>query len=288
MNPIIIYSVITIAIIGAVSAIVLYFVAQKFKVIEDPRIDQVNELLPQANCGGCGYAGCRNFAEQIVFKESFDGLYCPVGGNDLIKSIAPIIGQEAIEKDPEVAVLRCNGSHKNAPAKLHYDGLDSCASAHTLSSGASGCPHSCLGCGDCVKACTFDAMYMEKETGLPVILEDACVACGACVKACPRQLIELRLKGKKNRRIFVSCMNTEKGGVAKKNCAVACIGCNKCQKVCTFDAITITNNLAYIDFKKCTLCRKCVEECPTNAIHEINFSPRKKKEEIVVETITEK
>jgi ferredoxin len=116
---------------------------------------------------------------------------------------------------------------------------------------------------------------MDPVTGLPVIIEENCVACGACVKACPKDIIELRNVGKKSRRIFVSCVNKDKGGVAKKSCEVACIGCSKCFNVCPFEAITMANNLAYIDYNKCKLCRKCVEVCPTNAIHEINFPPRK-------------
>jgi ferredoxin len=115
---------------------------------------------------------------------------------------------------------------------------------------------------------------MDSESGLPIV-KDNCIACGACVKACPRAIIELRDKGKKDRRIFVSCVNQEKGAPAKKNCSVACIGCGKCVKVCPFEAITMNNNLAYIDYSKCKLCRKCVPECPTDAIHELNFPPRK-------------
>ena len=115
---------------------------------------------------------------------------------------------------------------------------------------------------------------MNPRTGLPEVDEEKCTACGACVKACPKMIIELRNKGPKRKRIFVSCINKDKGGVAKKACAVACIGCTKCQKVCAYDAITISSNLAYIDYNKCKLCRKCVVECPTNAIWEVNFPVR--------------
>jgi len=278
VNIVIIYAVITLSVIGLLSAVILFFIAQKFKVIEDPRIDEVAGLLPGANCGGCGFAGCRNMAENIVKKESPEGYFCPPGGNDTMKAIAAVFGKVAEDKAPMIAVVRCNGTRTNAVNKNEYDGLKSCYFMHNLYSGANGCPYGCLGCGDCVTACQFDAMYMDEQTGLPVVVQDKCIACGACVKACPRGIIELRNKGKKDRRIFVSCINKEKGAVARKNCEVACIGCGKCVKECKFEAITMENNLAYINFEKCTLCRKCVESCPTGAIREVNFPERKKKD----------
>jgi len=284
VNEVLIYALLTLAMLGTVLAVILYFVAQKFKVIEDPRIDVVDEVLPKANCGGCGYPGCRNFAEVSVKSadehKNLDGLNCPVGGKDVMKQVAAILGLEVAEKDPMIAVVRCNGSKTNSPAKLQYDGPSTCAFAHNLFAGEGGCPHGCLGLGDCVVSCDFDALHMDAETGLPVV-NDKCVACGACVKACPRGIIEMRLKGKKDKRIYVCCINEEKGGPAKKNCVVACIGCSKCFKVCPHDAIVMNNNLAYIDDEKCKLCRKCVEECPTNSIHELNFPPRKPKAEPV-------
>ncbi|MFO8066498.1 MAG: Fe-S cluster domain-containing protein [Bacteroidales bacterium] len=272
-------SVISLGSLGAIAAVILYFVAQKFKVIEDPRIDVVEEKLPGANCGGCGLAGCRAFAEAVVKAESLEGFNCPPGGNEVMKEIAEALGLDAQESEPMIAVVRCNGSLENSPPKVKFEGVNTCQFAHSLFSGEGGCPFGCLGCGDCVEACNFDAMYMDSKTGLPVILDDKCVACEACVKACPRNIIEMRKKGKKDRRIFVSCINTEKGGVARKNCKVACIGCGKCVKECPFEAITLENNLAYIDYDKCKLCRKCAPVCPTNAIHEINFPPRKEKKE---------
>ncbi len=275
MNSAILYAVIALCGTAIFFAFIIFFVEKKFKVVEDPLIDDVQALLPGANCGGCGFAGCRNFAEALVKQKSFDALNCPVGGNDAVKAISPLLGIEAVAKDPTVAVLRCNGSLQNAPRKTVYEGAETCYFAHSLFSGESGCAFGCLGLGDCVVSCKFDAMYMDEASGLPVILEDKCVSCGACVKACPRTIIELRKKGPKNRRIYVSCINKEKGGPAKKNCSVACIGCGACAKACKFEAITIQNNLAYIDYTKCTLCRKCYPVCPTKCITEMNLPERK-------------
>lgn len=277
MNETIVFAVISLSAIGGISAVILYLVAQKFKVIEDPRIDIVTEKLPGANCGGCGLAGCRAFAEEVVKTGDLSKLNCPVGGSDTMKEIAAILGLVAEEKEPMIAVIRCNGSRVNAPTKTTYEGAASCTFANALSAGESGCPNGCLGLGDCVVSCLFDAIYIDEITGLPVVSNEKCVACGACVKACPRAIIEMRKKGKKDRRIFVSCINTEKGGPARKNCDVACIGCGKCVKECAYDAITLQNNLAYIDYEKCKLCRKCEPVCPTGSILELNFPPRKEK-----------
>ncbi|HLO59913.1 MAG TPA: Fe-S cluster domain-containing protein [Bacteroidales bacterium] len=273
----IIYTILSLSLLGAVAAVVLYFVAQRFKVFEDPRIDQVEAELPAANCGGCGFAGCRNLAETLVKSESFDGLFCPVGGNTVMARIAEVLGRQAVTQDAKIAVLKCNGTCEYRPRTSIYDGTASCAIASALYSGETGCNYGCHGFGDCVEACLFDAMYIDETTGLPVISDEKCTACGACVKACPRNLIELRKKWKGNKKIYVACSNEDKGGIARKSCSVACIGCSKCVKVCTFDAITLENNLAYIDSDKCRLCRKCAPECPTNSIIEIGFPQKKEK-----------
>ncbi len=256
--------------LGVVSALVLYFVAQKFKVYEDPRIDTVSDMLPGANCGGCGFAGCRALAERLVADDDISALYCPAGGAEVMGAIAQVLGKAAPEKEPEVAEVRCGGCHKVRPRTNRYDGARSCAVAGALYGGETGCTFGCLGEGDCVRACRFDAIYMT-EGGLPKVDEHKCTACGACVKACPKALIELRKQGVKNRRVYVSCRNRDKGAVAKKACEVACIACGKCEKVCEFDAITVEGNLAFIDSHKCKLCRKCVGECPTGAIVAVNF-----------------
>lgn len=287
MSPTVLITIISLSLLALISAVILYFIAQKFKVFEDPRIDKVQEVLPAANCGGCGFAGCRNFAEALVAADTFEGLNCPVGGADTMWAAAKILGKEALQVDPLVAVLLCNGTPEYRPRTSRYDGASDCRISNNLYMGETDCSYGCMGHGDCVRACSFDAMYMDAATELPVIIDDKCVACGACVKACPRDLIELRKKAKKDRKIYVACSNCDKGGPAKRACNVACTACTKCFKVCAFDAIKIENNLAYIDALKCTFCRKCVTECPTNAIIEINFPPRKLKEEVMEESIKE-
>lgn len=279
MTTIIIWTIVATTVLGVVLAMVLYLVARKFKVEEDPRIDEVEKVMPGANCGGCGFAGCRAFAQSCVESMNLDNNYCPVGGNEVMQKVASVLGLEVKAKAPMVAVVRCSGTCTNRPKINEYGGYKSCAVKAALYSGDTGCPFGCLGCGDCVAACQFGAISMNPETGIPEVDESKCTACGACVKACPKNIIELRNKGPRGMRVFVSCVNKDKGGVARKACSAACIGCGKCAKVCPHGAITVENNLAYIDFTKCKLCKKCVAECPTGAIHAVNFPVIKKKEE---------
>ena len=279
-------AVIAIAAIGLIAAAILYVASKRFAVYEDPRIAEINEVLPQANCGGCGYPGCSGFAAACAGAESLDGLYCPVGGQLVMTDVASIMGLEAQEATPKVAVVRCQGSCDHRPRTSQYDGMMTCAIAAVTYGGETDCSYGCLGCGDCVSACTFDAIHMNPETGLPEVDEDKCTACGACVEACPKNIIELRNKGKNNRRVYVSCVNQDKGAKTRKACDIGCIGCGKCVKECPFDAITLVNNVAYIDYEKCKLCRKCVAVCPTHAIVEVNFPARKPKVAVVTKAET--
>jgi len=284
MSHAVLTTIITLTLLGLLSSVILYFIAQKFRVFEDPRIDEVQAMLPAANCGGCGFAGCRNFAEALVSRETLDGLNCPVGGNAVMAEAAKFLGKVPVESDPLVAVLRCNGSPVHRHRSSEYKGPSDCRISHSLYIGETDCSFGCLGLGDCVRACTFGAMYIDSQTQLPVIIDDKCVACGLCVKACPRNIIELRNKAKKDRKIFVSCVSKDKGGPARRACKVACIDCGKCAEVCKFDAIEIKDNLAWIDSFKCTLCKKCVDVCPTSAILAVNFPAPKPKQE-AIETI---
>lgn len=278
MNVVLI-SLITLGVIGAVAAIILFVVAKKFHVFEDPRIDEVEAALPAANCGGCGFPGCRGFADACVKSDELGDLFCPVGGNDTMSKVALILGKTAIPQAPKVAVVRCDGTCEHRPRYNEYDGVKHCFIAHNLYSGETNCSWGCLGFGDCELSCEFDAIKVNPLTMIPEVDDDKCTACGACVKACPKLLIELRKKGPKGKRIYVGCRNEDKGHITKKACDVGCIGCAKCFKVCPHEAITVANNLAFIDDEVCKLCRKCVEVCPTNAIKEINFPPRKVKVE---------
>ncbi|MDR2118809.1 MAG: Fe-S cluster domain-containing protein [Tannerellaceae bacterium] len=281
----ILIAIITLGGIGIVSSGLLYIASRKFEVYENPLIAQVQEVLPAANCGGCGYPGCSGFASACVNAHSLDDLLCPVGGADVMAKVAGILGKDAAAADPKIAVVRCNGNCEVRPRTNRYDGAQNCVVASSLYGGETGCSYGCLGYGDCVTACTFGAIRINSSTGLPEVMEDRCTSCGACVKACPKNIIELRRKGPKSRRIYVSCVNRDKGGIARKSCGNACIGCSKCEKECPFEAISVTDNLAYIDFAKCRLCRKCVAVCPTRAIHELNFPPRKEAP-VAGETIT--
>jgi ferredoxin len=196
-----------------------------------------------------------------------------------VGKVADLLGMAIANGEPMVAVVRCNGSCAVRPKIAEYSGLRTCAAMNACGAGETACGFGCLGCGDCVAACQFDAIHMNPETGLPEVDEEKCTSCGACVKACPRHIIELRKKGPKGRRVFVSCVNKDKGPVAMKACKAACIGCGKCAKECPFGAITVENNVSYIDHTKCRLCRKCVAVCPTGSIHAVNFPAPKPKEE---------
>ena len=280
MTSTIIWTIAIVAILGLLLALVLYFVAERFKVEEDPRIDEVEKVMPGANCGGCGYAGCRAFADAAVKAADLDSQFCPVGGNDVMKKVAAILGIQVKEKAPMVAVVRCNGTCENRPKINEYDGAVSCKVKAALYGGDTGCSYGCLGCGDCVAACQFGALSMDPATGLPVVDESLCTACGSCVAVCPKKIIELRNKGPRGMREFVSCVNKDKGPAVKKACAAACIGCGICLKTCQHDAIVLENNVAYIDFAKCKLCRECEAMCPTGAIHGVGFPKPLDKEAV--------
>lgn len=277
MNSIVFSSVIFLSITAAMASICLLLIARKFSIEEDPRIEEVTAMLPGINCGACGYPGCHGFAEALVAAAKtgdIADMTCSAGGISTMEGIGKFLGVKISAAKPTVAVLRCGGSLKMTEKRFNYEGIRECAFADALFSGERGCGYGCLGFGDCIQACRFDALHMDPGTGLPVVTPDKCVSCGACVKACPRHLFELRPLDEKKRSVWVNCRNRDKGSAAIKICKAACIGCGKCVKACPDDvqAITLDNNLAYIDPDKCIPCGKCVSVCPTHAI-KANFDP---------------
>ena len=207
---VLLFTILTLCALGILAAVILYFVAQKFKVVEDPRIDEVEKLLPGANCGGCGFAGCRGMADALVGRDDISALFCPVGGGSCMKAIADYLGKAAPEKEAQVATVRCGGTCEKRPRTNRYDGAASCAVASSLYVGETACAFGCLGYGDCVAVCAFDAIRVNPATGLAEVDADKCTACGACVKACPRGIIELRKKWPKNRAVYVGCVSRDK------------------------------------------------------------------------------
>lgn len=268
MTSIILYNIAILSALAVIAAVVLYFTAKKFRVEPDLLAEEIAAILPQANCGACGSAGCQDFAKRCASAdaETFRSLYCPVGGRAVMSQIAEKMGYSAAQREPTVAVLHCNGTCENAPDKVQYVGLKSCRLASRVFVGNTGCPNGCLRLGDCVRNCPFGAIEINKETGLPEVNPEKCTSCGACVRICPRGLFEIRPVGKDGVRVYVACNNRQKGALARKNCKAACIGCMKCAKICP--DIKVENNLSYIpsDVDAAQYGAELAAACPTGAI----------------------
>lgn len=239
----------------------LGFAAIKFAVEVDPLIPVVRELLPGANCGGCGYAGCDGYAMALVDGKAVPSA-CPVNSSENAEKIAKALGMEVVIGEKTSAFVKCNGTCENAKDKYQYYGIKDCKSAHYLQgSGSKGCEYGCLGLGSCFNVCMFGAITIEN--GVAIIDEDKCTSCGLCVSSCPKALIEI-IKTSAHTR--VQCSSNDKGKDAKSKCTVSCIGCGICVKQCEDDAIHVTDSLAKIDYDKCINCGKCVAKCPTKCI----------------------
>ena len=291
MNVILI-AVIVLGLVGLISAVVLFVASKKFAVYEDPRIGQVGEVLPQANCGGCGYPGCSGFAAACVKASesgSLSDLNCAPGGQKVMEQVAAILGLQASAAAPKVAVVRCQGTCDARPHGVEFDGAHSCRIQNMTGMGETQCLYGCLGEGDCEHACLFGAITVNPVTRIAEVDESKCTGCGACAKTCPRGIIELRPQGPKGRKVVVLCNNKDKGALATKECKASCIGCGKCVKTCEkFEAITLGTNLAHIDPDKCKMWLKCVEACPRGAIKAFNFPPRKPRTEAPAAPAAEK
>ncbi|TDX49020.1 RnfABCDGE type electron transport complex subunit B [Orenia marismortui] len=271
-------------ILGALFAGGLAYSSVRFAVEEDPRKGEIEDVLPGANCGACGYPGCSSFAEAVVKEETVcDG--CPVGGVEVAEQVASIMGIDAGGscEERKIAQVLCQGGREETFAKAEYQGIPKCSAANMVADSKS-CSYGCLGFGDCVAVCPFDAIYMNNND-IPVVDTDKCTGCEKCVIECPRNIIELKSNTEK---IETRCKSVLKGKEVKQVCDIGCIGCTLCEKKCPVDAIEMEDNLAVVDSYKCIGCGVCVNVCPTNAILETPFESIElaelEKEEVLVVT----
>ncbi len=248
--------------LGVILAGVIAFAVRKLYVYEDPRIEQVEEMLPAVNCGACGYPGCRAFAEATVKGEAPPSK-CTVNSAEGNQQIAEFLGVSLGEQEKIVARLACAGGTHVAKMRARYEGMQSCAAAVVSGGGGKACAWGCLGLGDCEVSCDFDAIHMNKF-GLPVVDEDKCTACNDCVVACPLDLFSLQPVSHK---LWVACKNLEEGEKALEECEVACTACNRCVIDAPEGLISLQNNLAVIDYSKNHLATPVpIQRCPTGAI----------------------
>ena len=260
--------------LGLTFGLILAAASKVFYVETDPRLDKLNECLPGANCGGCGYAGCGAYAEAVLNGEAPIGA-CSAGGNECAQAMAAIMGVKAEAVTRRVALVRCSGARtydkdgnltRGAKIKAEYEGFRDCLSASKVGgNGPVACKYGCLGFGSCVRACKYGAISVKG--GVAVVDEDLCVGCMACANACPRGLI---VPVEPGRNVVIACASLAKGAVTTRGCTVGCIGCGLCKKICPEGAITVEKNLAVIDYSKCTNCGLCATVCPKKLIKDSN------------------
>jgi len=261
----ILYPALAIGGIGAILGLVLGLASKVFFVAVDPKVEKIAEALPQANCGACGFPGCGGFADAVAEgKAPVNG--CPPGGADVTALLAKIMGQEATAGEPQVAYVACNGTKENAKDRFEYSGIQNCSSAVFASGGHKQCDYGCLGFGECVEACHFEAMYMDEKTGLPVVIFDNCVGCNACVKACPKDVMKMKPK---SANVYIDCNSKAKGKEVMEACKVGCTGCTICAmpKTTPSKKIKMDNNLPIINFsvedELIAAQAKCPKKCFT-------------------------
>ncbi|WP_051623497.1 RnfABCDGE type electron transport complex subunit B [Clostridium hydrogeniformans] len=259
----IVYSALSLGILGLIFGILLSYASKKFHVEVDEKIPRVREILPGANCGGCGFAGCDAYAKAVI-EEDASITACTVGGASVSNLIGDILGVKVGSVERKVAFVKCNGNCDSAKNKFQYEGIKDCVSASLLEGGDKGCSYGCLGLGTCVSACEFDAI--EVVNGVAIVDEEKCTNCGACRKVCPKSLID---EVPVEKKIRVQCNSKDMGKIVRSNCTVGCIGCKICEKNCPAEAVKVSDSIALVDYDKCTQCGICVSKCPTKAIKEI-------------------
>jgi len=252
-----------VTVIGLISAVVLTFAAKFMAVTVNEDVAQIFGILPGVNCGACGYAGCEEYARQLSEDRSVKTNLCSPGGSDVARKISTILGTDFEEVAAKYAIVKCSGTPDKTDYVMDFRGLQSCSANKLFYRGRGACFKACLGYGDCVKACKYDAIGIVD--GVAVVDRERCVGCGMCVSRCPNDLIGIIPTAS---RVFVSCSSPDTGAAKRKICKAGCIACKKCEKVCEYDAIKVTGNLAVIDPDKCTNCGACIAACPVQVIRQ--------------------
>lgn len=258
MNPIL-TAVIVLSSVGALAGIMLIVAAKLMAVPIDNNAKKIEEALPSANCGACGFAGCADYAAAVAAGNAATNL-CVPGGEKTAAELAAILGTEALSAEDKIGFVACHGSYDSTHDKYDYNGILSCAACNMYFAGRSDCAYGCLGIGDCVSVCRFGALSIRN--GVAHIDPTRCTGCGACAAKCPKGLIHIVPRSTKT---VVICSNRDRGNITHKTCIRGCMGCAKCVRVCPNGAIVIENNLAHVDVEKCQSCGACVLACPVSA-----------------------
>lgn len=248
--------------LGILFAVVLAYASQKLHVEENPKVAQILEALPGLNCAACGFAGCHDLAEKVAAQGSLENLSCPPGGAEVHEQIAEILGISAAPAIKKRAVVKCGGGKGLSVDKAEYKGIETCTAAELVAGGPKLCAYGCLGFGDCVISCPFDAIYMGEDE-LPHVVEEKCTACGLCIEACPRNIIELVAC---SNRVMVNCNSKDKGVVSRKACKVSCIACMICVKNAP-EGYKVADNLASVIYENGDAkAEPAIPKCPTKCI----------------------
>lgn len=258
---IIIMAILSVTVIGTVCAVMLTAASKIMSVKVDEREVLILECLPGSNCGACGYPGCAGYAAALVSHSNIKKNLCMPGGTEVAKKLSDILGVEAEDVAEKLAVVHCRGDCDAQQKKMEYTGIQTCIAAKEMFGGEGACSYGCLGYGDCKFVCPSDAICIDN--GLARINPNNCTGCGLCVKSCPNKLITVE---NASAAIVILCKNIEKGAVVRKKCSAGCIACGKCVRECPSAAIIMEDNLAKIDYEKCTDCKHCAEICVTHCI----------------------